>query len=308
MGRNRTQRKFSSKLQEVSLPAVLDLKWCHTTPSRQPLIAVAGAEGSVDLFEWDFEQKQLRNAGSLLVAPSHVLCLSLDWSNRKVPTSTAGSLVVSLSDGALTLLEPDQTGQLDVTKTWAAHAHEPWCVAWNYWDTNIIYSGGDDLQLKVWDTRQGFEHPIITNKRFDAGVTSIQSHPNVENLIAVGSYDATVRLFDSRMPLKPLAQADVGGGAWRVKWHPSPSRPHELLVAAMHDGFKIVSFRDVGHHTGPPFNTTNGENWEIVKRHDEHKSLAYGVDWSYESWQDRPDPTLIASASFYDHALHLWRG
>jgi len=56
MGRNRTQRKFSSKLQEVSLPAVLDLKWCHTTPSRQPLIAVAGAEGSVDLFEWDFEQ------------------------------------------------------------------------------------------------------------------------------------------------------------------------------------------------------------------------------------------------------------
>jgi diphthine methyl ester acylhydrolase len=60
-------------------------------------------------------------------------------------SSTAGSLVVSLSDGTLTLLEPDQTGQLVGTNTWAAHAHEPWCVAWNYWDTNVIYSGADVL-------------------------------------------------------------------------------------------------------------------------------------------------------------------
>lgn len=29
---------------------------CHTPPSRRPLIAVAGAEGSVDLFEWELEQ------------------------------------------------------------------------------------------------------------------------------------------------------------------------------------------------------------------------------------------------------------
>ena len=55
--------------------------------------------------------------------------------------STTGSLVVSLSDGTLTLLEPDQTGQLGITSAWAAHAHEPWCVAWNYYDTNVIYSG-----------------------------------------------------------------------------------------------------------------------------------------------------------------------
>jgi diphthamide biosynthesis protein 7 len=48
---------------------------------------------------------------------------------------------VSLSDGKLTLLEPDQTGQLSITNAWVAHAHEPWCVAWNYWDTNVIYSG-----------------------------------------------------------------------------------------------------------------------------------------------------------------------
>lgn len=143
--------------------------------------------------------------------------------------------------------------------------------------------------------------------RFDAGVTCIQSHPSIEHLIAVGSYDATVRLFDSRRPLKPLAQADVGGGAWRVKWHPSPSRDHDLLVAAMHDGFKIVRFHDIGHQTRPS-SDANDANWEIIKRYDGHQSLAYGVDWSHNTWQDPPGQTLIASASFYDHTLHLWRG
>ena len=143
--------------------------------------------------------------------------------------------------------------------------------------------------------------------RFDAGVTCIQSHPNIEHLIAVGSYDATVRLFDSRKPLKPLSQADVGGGAWRVKWHPSASRSHDLLVAAMHDGFKIVRFHDIGGRSNP-LSDAIGSKWETIKRHDEHRSLAYGVDWSYKSLQDQSGETLIASASFYDHALHLWRG
>lgn len=185
--------------------------------------------------------------------------------------------------------------------------------------SDLLSQGGDDLQLKAWDKRQGFKQPIFTNKRcvaddaslwiiakqsfrFDAGVTCIQSHPNIEHLIAVGSYDATVRLFDSRKPLKPLSQADIGGGAWRAKWHPSPSRANDLLVATMHDGFKIVGFPDIGGQS----NLLAGGNWEIMKRYDEHKSLAYGVDWSYK--QDQTCETLIASASFYDHALHLWRG
>ena len=116
--------------------------------------------------------------------------------NRSLWNSTAGSLVVSLSDGRLTLLEPDQTGQLSIKNAWAAHTHEPWCVAWNYWDTNLIYSGtcvldliridnhdlippgGDDLRLKVWDIRQGFDQPIITNKRCAASNECLQPLPS----------------------------------------------------------------------------------------------------------------------------------
>ncbi|KAG8219810.1 hypothetical protein J3R82DRAFT_783 [Butyriboletus roseoflavus] len=47
--------------------------------------------------------------------------------------------------------------------------------------------------------------------------------------------------------------------------------------------------------------------YEITKRFDQHESLAYGVDWSFQHCQGGGD-TLIASCSFYDCALHLWSG
>lgn len=100
-----------------------------------------------------------------------------------------------------------------------------------------------------------------------------------------------------RKPLTPLSEVDVGGGAWRVKWHPSPSRKDDLLVACMHDGFKIIHFNTDENET---------RRGEVVRRFDSHSSLAYGADWSFAPPQKEGDETLIGSCSFYDHALHLW--
>lgn len=90
--------------------------------------------------------------------------------------------------------------------------------------------------------------------------------------------------------------AGVGGGAWRVKWHPSADRKYDLLVACMHDGFKIVHF---------DINTPSVG--QITKRFDKHSSMGYGVDWSCAP-APKGKETLIGSCSFYDHALHLWTG
>lgn len=73
--------------------------------------------------------------------------------------------MVSLSNGSLGILSPDSTGEVSVTEKWHAHDYEPWIAAWNYWDTSIVYSGGDDLTMKGWDIRQSFNQPIFTNKR-----------------------------------------------------------------------------------------------------------------------------------------------
>ena len=74
----------------------------------------------------------------------------------------------------------------------------------------------------------------------------------------------------------------------------------------MHDGFKVVRF-DFGSNAENSDATLSASDHpcEVVKRFDEHTSLAYGVDWSFGEKSD--NGTLVASCSFYDHTLHLWR-
>jgi len=178
-----------------------------------------------------------------------------------------------------------------------------------------VVLGGDDLKLKTWDLRQGFAEPAHVNRSFKAGVTTIQSNPFVEHLIAVGrqvytawinipsiinflSYDNEIRLFDSRKPLTPIEIADIGGGAWRVKWHPSAARKQDVLVACMHDGFKVVRFGI--HNDGDVLGKS-----QILKENKSHDSLAYGADWSYAPPLPNGE-TLVGSCSFYDHKLSIW--
>ncbi|KAM5536189.1 hypothetical protein V8D89_010088 [Ganoderma adspersum] len=287
-------------IYDVELPAILDMKWCHRAASVSPLVAIADSEGHITLHELQNEESRLDQVQSISCVSSDRLCLSLDWSSRRNPTAGLGDLIVSLSNGSLALLRPGDDGLVQAD-SWHAHDYEPWIAAWDCWDTNVVYSGGDDLKMKGWDVRQGGTQPIFTNKRFDAGVTTIQSHPYMEHMLAVGSYDSTVRLFDTRKPSTPLTQVDVGGGAWRVKWHPSEARKADLLVACMHDGFKVVRF-DLGGDVGERAPCSG----EVLKRFDKHGSLAYGVDWS-SAEDSKKDGTLVASCSFYDHTLHLWR-
>ena len=125
-------------------------------------------------------------------------------------------------------------------------------------------------------------------------MTSIQSHPTREHYWAVGSYDETVRIFDARRPQRPVAQAPVGGGIWRTKWH--PTQADHLLLGCMHGGVHIVAWAegaaevtDVCHYTG-------------------HTSIAYGCDWERGAWRATPPPaeSLVYSCSVYDASHHLW--
>ncbi|KAK2461911.1 hypothetical protein APHAL10511_006374 [Amanita phalloides] len=282
------------QIQAIDFPAVLDMKWCHTATSTDPILGVADSEGKITILQWRAHEDIFDNVACVPCSPSNNLCLSLDWSNRRAPLGGLGNLIVSVSDGSLCLLRPASDGKMVKTNEWLAHDYEPWISAWDYWDPNMIYSGGDDLALKFWDIRQKLVQPVFVNRRFDAGVTTIQSHPHVEHLIAVGSYSHKVFLFDRRKASVALCQVDVGGGVWRVKWNPRQNRKADLLVACMHDGFKVLHYEDGMHHG------------EIACRFDAHQSLAYGADWSFDSLSE-DGKQVIGSCSFYDHRLHIWK-
>ncbi|KAJ2996053.1 Diphthine methyltransferase [Globomyces sp. JEL0801] len=191
-------------------------------------------------------------------------------------------LVISQSDGTISYLQLTPTG-LITQQEGLGHSLEAWIAAFDYHNTTTIYSGADDCLFKGWDTRIGFDTPMFTNKVHEAGVCTISSHPNIPNILATGSYDEHVRIWDTRNIRQPLTSHSTGGGVWRIKWHPTD--PSLLISASMYNGFHILSYKE--------------NELSNLMDYMKHKSIAYGVDWSYK------DP-VIGTCSFYDHLFHLW--
>ncbi|XP_074493595.1 diphthine methyltransferase isoform X1 [Sebastes fasciatus] len=355
-----------TELQRMDTAAILDLKWCHVPVSGKAVLGMAAATGELQLYTLSDAQEGGRRLHSLcsLEVGAERLALSLDWSTGRMDSSSDVRVVCSDSAGCVSVLSLAE-GALTTLSQWKAHDFEAWISAFSYWDTQLLYSGGDDCKLKGWDLRVGPSCPTFTSKKHSMGVCSIHSNPHREHILATGSYDEQVLLWDGRNMRQPLSESPVGGGVWRLKWH--PTNQHLLLAACMHNDFHIL-------HCQQSLEGSGGA-CPVVASYILHNSLAYGADWSrlaleepapcspvaaepkesltesgrhlriqyesptasfdtsleddagryipegiaappvtsgagpaFNSNEDAPSLTcLLASCSFYDHMLHVWR-
>lgn len=303
---------------DVDSSGVLDMKWAPHHINKKCTFGVAFSDGCVQLQQVSKNEENVIEltalCGASVATENKSLALSLDWSTWKYVTPE--NIIVSDSSGNLNHLSLSNTS-LNLQK-WKAHDFEAWIAAFDYDNINIVYSGGDDCLFKSWDLRTSMSTPLFVNKSHTMGVTSAIKNRDNEHLLATGSYDEYVRIWDTRRMKYPVHEVHVGGGIWRIKWHPFSTK--YILVAAMHHGFHILQL-----------DYTLGVN--VIASYNEHKSLAYGVDWhwfQYESsfnipkedhttssssmeetdnvgntvcWNTR---NIIASCSFYDRSLHLW--
>ncbi|XP_071444424.1 diphthine methyltransferase [Hetaerina americana] len=292
--------------QCLETPGVLDMKWCNEKNSLdEPILAVANAEGAVMLF-------YLRKKGDTveLVQGESIICvekkgtlaLSIDWC---VGNGGSSKLVVSDSDGSVSILRFTESG-LEKEHNWNSHSHEAWISIFDNKDPNIVYSGGDDCQLAMYDLRQKCQI-INLKKEHNAGVTALSCYMK-HNILASGSYDEILRLWDKRNWKAPLSEINLGGGVWKIKWCPKSDEEMQnyLLVACMHAGFKLIDCTKAWE----------GKSMIESLTYSDHDSLAYGCDWSHSqsllqhvSNNDVKGinfRSLIASCSFYDSKLCLW--
>lgn len=273
----------SNKLVEkavIRTEAILDSKWRTTNDRECHVFATCDARGAINFYELHngktAGEHDIKTFSSVSVVEDG-LALSLDWS------ADGSSIICSDSNGFLSLVT-FTSGGVSLIDRWAAHKAEAWIAAFNTWDENIIYSGADDCKFRGWDERS--KNAIFTNSSHEAGVCSIQSNPLSPYIIATGSYDEQIRVWDSRCIRRtPLAQVGTKGGIWRIKWH--KSKKDKMVVASMYGGFDVIDFgKDFVPKQQTTFNIEEG-------------ALAYGVDWLC----NENNCDTIASCTFYNRKL-----
>ena len=256
---------------------VLDMKWSNHEDN--PLLATAQSNGKVCVYEvtiGDHSEKcSLKQI--LEVEVTTGLCLALEWSRDNE------RLVVTDSLGHVTLLSVtrDNCSTLANIK---GHGFEAWTACFPCeGSTEVFYSGGDDAKLSCYDLRASEASAVRSNSRsHSSGVTSMVSIRDEVTLLT-GSYDEHVRLWDTRSLKTEMDTWHVGGGVWRLR----PGDGDKLLVAAMHDGFKVLDIKDGGR---------------ILQENKGHDSLAYGADWVTPT----DSHYVVAACSFYDRLFTVW--
>lgn len=78
------------------------------------------------------------------------------------PNSQGQVVAVSDSLGAVSIVDCVEGGGggLRLLQSWQAHQFEAWIVCLG-WQSHLVYSGGDDCRLCLWDTRSQLEKPAI---------------------------------------------------------------------------------------------------------------------------------------------------
>lgn len=285
-------------VQQLDIAAIPDCKWCPISVSGKILLAVATTAGQIIVYELktadcDESVQLVLLCETNLKRESELLALSVSW----YANDCSDDPLLSASDscGCVTVLQLTSIS-LSIKHNWKAHSYETWTATFNVFNPSIVYTGGDDSVLTVYDTKAGIHVARITSAH-DSGVTSLLSSPKSSNLFLSGSYDENVRFWDSKYLKSPVEVVNVGGGVWRLKLQPHSNSL--LLTACMNGGTKIVDTEDKG----------------VVSEYYGHNSIVYGADWchfsSYDISGQCPDlvhkhySCLIATCSFYDHRLCL---
>lgn len=277
---------FSKKIQvvetkEFQTSGILDLKWLD----GEKIITI-DSNNCLKLFDIDQKLKFI-NSDEMMIGGEKSIGLAIDF----IKESNTIKILTSDTLGYLNLTVIENSMKLETRLK--AHELETWSILMDKNDTNTIYSGSDDCSLKVWDLREGRKSSEC--KIFEGGVTSIALPQQLDgswlnsynqNNLLCGSYDEKIYVLDKRNLKKSVKESKkLNGGVWKMKLD---GQRGLILCACMHTGVHVV----------------DSEKLQSQLYYDKHglDNLAYGCDWK-NIGQD----SLVATCSFYNHQLKIWK-
>ncbi|KAL1914936.1 uncharacterized protein VTP21DRAFT_7852 [Calcarisporiella thermophila] len=149
-----------------------------------------------------------------------------------------------------------------------AHVGPVSCVAFDPKDENILYSGGWDHSIRVWDIHK---RTNLTTLSCEKTIYALAPSP-LTGLLATGHADRVLRVWDPRSSDASMLKLSLPGHRnWvsSVAW--SPSSEHHLVTGS-YDG--IVRVWDIRSRRAPIYTLLHGNDSE------EEEQKVFCVEWS----------------------------
>ncbi|KAF2147162.1 uncharacterized protein K452DRAFT_261405 [Aplosporella prunicola CBS 121167] len=306
--------------------AVFDLHFTPPAHGDPALLGAASSTGSLALYRVSRTQHpEIQHLRTLQLFPQNSLITFFAWHPRTpllaglaLADGSAHLCALPSPDDPATDADPDPEAFTPCLAPLLAHDLEAWFLTFAPAGT-ALYTGGDDSALKFRSLPDPSTPPAAQwqDRRIHAaGVTAILPLAG-PNLLLTGSYDDRVRLLrvpdpsgsrggGVRRPVV-LAEADLGGGVWRLKditpeaAAGGEQREFVVLASCMHAGARVLRLR--------ASSPDEGEEWqfEVLASFEEHQSMNYGSDVQPLASGEEGGQRTVVSTSFYDRLLCVWK-
>ena len=134
------------------------MKWSSESRDK-PSLAVTTSSGQLLVYQLEKSCLELKDSIKINEELNPVV-LSLDWNDRlcsldlekKRPHSS--KLVTSDSSGHISIITFEDGHDMRLIDQRKNHDFEAWICSFDVWDSNVVYSGGDDCKLFMTDMRE----------------------------------------------------------------------------------------------------------------------------------------------------------
>jgi len=270
-------------------------------PQNPYLIATKSASSEVYVFDWSKHPSKPASDGTF--APDLVLKghqkegYGLAWNPHE-----EGHLLSGSDDSLICSWDVTQATEtshvLDSKTTYTGHTNVVEDVAFHLHHAQLFGSVGDDCKLMIWDLRDSrYDKPKHMVDAHSKEINCLAFNPFSEHILATGSADKTVALWDMRN-LKSKLHALEGHGeeVYQVGWSPF----NETIVASASSDRRlhVWDLSKIGEEQSPE-DAEDGPP-ELMFIHGGHTAKIADFSWNAN------DPWVVASVA-EDNVIQVWQ-
>ncbi|XP_063676656.1 histone-binding protein RBBP4-like [Bolinopsis microptera] len=221
----------------------------------------------------------------------------LSWS-----PNNAGHLLSASDDCTICLWDVEaatkEARSIEAKSIFRAHTAVIEDVAWNPLHPTTFGSVADDKKLMIWDTRESVQtKPVHSIEAHSKEVNCLSFNPYSEYILATGSADKTVALWDMRnLKIKLHSFESHKDEIFNVQWSPH----NETILASSGSDRRLLvwDLARIGEEQSPE-DAEDGPP-ELLFIHGGHTAKISDFTWN-------PNHPWFVCSTSEDNVIHIWK-